>query len=204
MRYFDIHTHKKTENAIYNMLQSENYEGLFSVGIHPWYINNTSFSVDELLDVLENQTPVAIGECGLDKVVDVDFKLQEDVFKKQIELATQFKKPLIIHCVRAYQECLLALKGFDGNVLFHGFNKGEQLLSQVLKRKNIYVSVGEKVFDERFRSVIKQIPLDRVFLESDDSVRTIESIYIEYSKIQQIPLDELMEVIEVNRQRFFS
>ena len=68
---------------------------------------------------------LAIGECGLDKACDTNFKLQQQVFTTQVNWANEIKKPLIIHCVRAYGEVLSLLQKNNNKVpvIFHGFNK---------------------------------------------------------------------------------
>ncbi len=52
------------------------------------------------------QNCFAIGECGLDSLVPIDQKIQEDVFVKQINIANEVKKPIIVHCVRKFYEVI--------------------------------------------------------------------------------------------------
>ena len=83
----------------------------YSIGIHPWYIKEDR--IDEELKIIEEKlqtkTCLAIGECGLDKRIDISLEQQTIVFEKQLALAEKYKKPVVIHCVAAYQE-VIAIK----------------------------------------------------------------------------------------------
>ena len=203
MTYFDIHTHRMNPRAIYNTCKSPNEEMMCSVGIHPWFIKDVELQLDVLEEVLEEGTPLAVGECGLDKVCDTDWGLQVRVFRQQIVLATKYSKPIIVHCVRAYQECLLELRDFEGCILFHGFNKSKELLVQLIKRENVFISFGEKVFDPGFKSVIEACELSRVFLETDDADIHIEEVYTSFAETRSLSIPELKAQIELNRKQFF-
>lgn len=113
MNYFDAHTHtfSKEENVLSVVNKypvSENFSHRFSIGIHPWFIKvktlNTQFTVLE--EKIQHKNCLAIGECGLDKLTEVDFQTQKEVFVTQIQLSEKYKKPLIIHCVKAHQEII--------------------------------------------------------------------------------------------------
>lgn len=80
-------------------------------------------------NIASRNTLVAIGECGLDKVCKTDFVLQQEVFAAHIILANKLKKPLVLHCVKAYDEIIkmLSLHKNLVHVIFHGFNKNPLL-----------------------------------------------------------------------------
>ena len=145
----DIHTHsteksenvKKHFNVIVKLSEHENAESddltaydYLSVGIHPWYIE--ADRIKEQYELLESYLGLAqvrfLGEIGLDKIKGPDFKIQQEVFIKQIRLAERFKKPVIIHCVRAFNELLGIQKLIKPKVpmIIHGFNKKKEVVAK--------------------------------------------------------------------------
>ena len=150
MLYIDIHTHKQHSKtaSIVNCLSNFSQlpaSGFYSVGIHPWYINKeTEKQFIELTAISQQAKVLAIGECGLDKVCKTDFALQQPYFIKQIQLAHTLHKPLIIHCVRAYNEVMqiLAQQKVQVPVIFHGFNKKNNALAQELIAKGYYLQTS--------------------------------------------------------------
>src|SRR5690606_33774145 len=126
--YVDIHTHQLQANEntfqLLNCIigEEEFSNQICSVGIHPWYVHEDR---DGQFGILKRHTAdknvLAIGECGLDKITDTTWQTQIEVFEKQILLAQELQKPLIIHCVRAYHEVFHNLKvnQVAGPVMFH-------------------------------------------------------------------------------------
>ena len=123
--YVNIHSHQIHSEqqvlAIHNLFAHEPVpeEGLFSIGWHPWYLND--FETTEIFKVLEEKAVlsqiVAIGETGLDKAITIDWNKQTDVFRFHVEIANKLQKPLIIHCVRAYSELIKFKKEFKASVV---------------------------------------------------------------------------------------
>ncbi len=126
MTYFDFHHHHiQRENGIYNLRFNETPPfGLFSAGIHP---NDAGRNIPNQFDWLEeiskHKNCVAIGECGLDGIIDVNDSIQEDVFYRQIELANERNKPLIIHCVRRFSQLIPLKKKAKVPMIVHGLTK---------------------------------------------------------------------------------
>ena len=114
MDYIDFHTHniykRKNVFPIYNVEAGAVIlpEGYFSMGIHPWYINKATLNKQyEQIKQLNTQPGfVMIGECGLDKHCPTPYDLQKEVFEKQIGISEEIGKPLIIHCVKSYNEII--------------------------------------------------------------------------------------------------
>ena len=173
---FDTHTHFNP-SGLYDI--SENYfqeklPAFFSVGIHPKAAKNAVFDIVRTL--AEKENCLAIGECGFDKFSPFTLKEQEEVFLWQVRLAKLLKKPLIIHCVRLFNEVLRVLKAekFSQPVIFHGFNANAQTVSQLLKFPKVYFSLSERQLSGN-SSVVKsltEIPLERILLESDTDENT--------------------------------
>ena len=80
----------------------------FSAGLHPWHADQISLETlsARLKECLVSPDLVAIGETGLDKVCKTAMNLQKDVFEFQLEIASRIHKPVIIHCVRAWDELI--------------------------------------------------------------------------------------------------
>lgn len=112
--FLNTHTHHLSHQSdvleLYNQFPNElNLNAkIYSIGIHPAYINSTT--IDEEIDLINHhildKNCLAIGEIGLDKLCETDFNLQIEVFEKQIKIAEENQLTIIIHSVRAYQEIL--------------------------------------------------------------------------------------------------
>lgn len=148
---------------------------------------------------------LAIGECGLDKVTTTPFDLQQQVFIQQIQWASQIQKPLIIHCVRAYDEVLQLLKAYQPGVpvIFHGFNKSVQLAQQVIHAAH-YLSFGEALQKENIQKTFGELPIEKLFLETDDSDLSIKEIYQLAAKARSISEESLSLQLQKNIVRVFG
>jgi len=201
MNYFDFHHHKKNlPLGIYNMdLTDKIPDSLYSVGIHPKDIRSDAIA-EQLHWLKENITEncFAIGECGLDSLVSIDQKIQEDVFLKQIEISNEVKKPMIIHCVRKFYEVISFRKKANEAMIIHGFNKKESIAHDLLK-KNFYLSFGKAVlYNLSLQNTLKVTPLNRIFLETDSEDFEIATLYEKVAEIKGISLYTLSEQIVEN------
>lgn len=176
----------------------------FSHGIHPWDAASSEFS-SIFLEQLILPNCLAIGEIGLDKLNGPDLKKQIQVFEKQIELSEKLNLPAIIHCVKAWNELKLIKRRFNPSQtwVFHGFSK-RNILEDVLF-EGLYVSFGEAMLSNpKLLDAASKVPLDKLFLETDDSNISIETIYIEFAQAKQITLQELKEIQFNNFKRVFK
>ncbi|HBM15490.1 MAG TPA: hydrolase TatD [Lentisphaeria bacterium] len=209
MIYFDVHTHKYSyqKNVIVILFSlSRGDEHFCSIGIHPWDVNITSAEQIPLIDTMAYKSKVlAIGEIGLDKVCLADFQLQKEYFSKQLEIAQKHNKPIIIHCVKAYEEILFLLKDFKFPVIMHGFNRGYEMAKQLIG-KDFYLSFGKVLFDEKSKTIdaFEKAPLDRIFLETDESELDIKNIYERAAEIKKVELNVIIEKIECNFRKVFN
>lgn len=201
MEFFDFHHHSQQKLGIYNLNLYENAtNSWFSAGIHP---KDASFEQEnELLSWLNNvaidKNCVAIGECGLDSLVSNFSNVQEYFFEKQISLANDLKKPLIIHCVRKFYEVIGFQKKSKQPMIIHGFNKKESIAKDLLKH-NFYLSFGKAVLENlSLQKIVEETPINKLFLESDDAQFPIENLYQKTSEIKKIPIDVLIKQIQEN------
>jgi Tat protein secretion system quality control protein TatD with DNase activity len=95
---------------------------------------------------------VAIGECGLDRNIDLPLDIQTSIFKRHIELAETLQKPLVIHCVRAFSELIALKKNTKSTVpwIIHGFHKKEEVFQQLLKH-DFYFSFGAAMRSRQYQ-----------------------------------------------------
>jgi TatD DNase family protein len=215
MQYLNIHTHLSTENpdeiSVQNFILGQDEvlpNGLFSAGIHPWYLGeNVDFLLEELQEIVQKKHCFAIGECGLDCNIDADFGLQTQVFTQQIQLAESLSKPLIIHCVRAFSELIALKKKLKVKVpmLVHGFNNNSQICEQLIKN-GFYISLGSALLksDSNASKVINKIPIEQLFLETDDKDCTIETIFIAASGHLGLEISQLQALMLENFSSFKS
>jgi TatD DNase family protein len=214
MQFINIHTHKSANHPdvldLLNQYPNELDETVayYSIGIHPWYIVKERIETDlEMIDQkLTTENCLAIGECGLDKRTEVPFELQEFVFERQLLLAEKHQKPVIIHCVAAFQE-VIALKkklGITVPMIIHGFSKNQQVAKQLLDN-GFYISFGKYLIkNPDLEAVFKSIPNGRFFLETDTIEETIEMVYVLAAKYKNITIDELQQLISSNFKNVFN
>lgn len=173
----DVHTHDALadETAIYNILPTDfsNFqfkkEHFYSTGIHPWFIDNIDLQISQLQSILKKHNNILlIGECGIDKLKGPNLNIQEAVFKKHLALAKTFQKPIIIHCVKAYQEVLKIIQAekFSLPFVFHGFTKSIELAKQIVAAGGS-ISLNFKMENEKKQMYLEALPKERVFFESD-------------------------------------
>lgn len=180
----------------------------FSVGIHPWFINKDKIE-EELLIIekkLQHKNCFAVGECGLDKITETDFELQKTVFRKQVLLSEKYKKPLIIHCVKSYQEIMQLKNTLKPNQIWilHGFNKNLQVAQSVLKN-DVILSFGAAIINnKKLQEVIAEIPINNILLETDNAEIEIKEIYQKVASLKNIEVLELQQKIKENFTKIFK
>ncbi|MGZ4089342.1 MAG: TatD family hydrolase [Bacteroidia bacterium] len=190
-------------------LDSSDKPNYYSYGLHPWYIEE--FAYEEQLRKLEIKADekrcIAIGECGLDKLSKVDFELQEKVFIEQIRIANYYRKPMIIHCVKAFNELVncLNLNNNEVPVIIHGFNNNENI-ARVLLTHGCYFSFGKALlgYESNAAKALKNIGRKNFFLETDDADISIKYIYRRASEILGIDEEILKQQIESNFEAIFK
>ena len=214
MQYFNLHTHQFTNQAevleLVNQYPQEFDAAIpfYSIGIHPLYIDNNRLEND--FQVLEQKLALpqclALGECGLDKRSETSFSLQQSVFEKQLVLAEKYRKPVVIHCVAAFQELIEIKKRLNVTVpmLIHGFSKKEPLAKQLFDT-GFYFSFGKNLLQNPdLKSVFMSIPNDRFFLETDTIEEGIQDVYALAAKYKNSDIEDLKQIIKVNYKTVFD
>lgn len=206
--FVNIHTHSHQNEGIYilngNDFSHKNY--YYSIGIHPNESENTNFEVD----IFEKQTThlncIAMGECGLDKNISVPFAHQITLFRKQIAISEKNQLPVVIHCVKSWNEILEIKKELNPKQpwIYHGFRK-LNLVESVLK-SGCYISIGTAIiYEHKLQQAIQNIPLEKLFLETDDdALHSIQEVYASVAKLKNISIDELQTQILLNFKVVFK
>lgn len=203
--FFNVHSHRHDdENVTLFQGRIGVVDKWHSIGIHPWDVHRTDLSKN-FSEQLNLPKCLAIGEIGLDKIKGSDLKIQIQVFEKQIELSEKLNLPVIIHCVKAWNELKLIKRQLKPTQtwIFHGFSK-TTILEEVLS-EGLFVSFGEAIIkNPKLLEASINVPLEKLFLETDDSNISIETIYSEFAKAKQITLQELKEIQFNNFKRVFK
>jgi TatD DNase family protein len=203
MIFYDIHSHKSSENddvitiysidlglqrnAVFSTEEVKNRPlELFSAGIHPWHPDASKILELKALAKLKNV--VAIGEAGLDKLKN-DFEIQKQLFEIQVQIAEETGKPMIIHCVRAWNELLEMKRRFKPSVtwIIHGF-RGNAVLASQLMNNGLYLSFGKNFHPEALK---KAWEMKRLLIETDDNDVDIREVYDNIAEILSLSISEL-------------
>ena len=210
--FINIHTHSQIFDAhleLVNLfLEKNDRVKYYSYGLHPWHIDaNYKDDLEHLQEISHEKGCLAIGECGLDKESKVDFELQKKVFIEQVKLANKLKKPLIIHCVKAFNELINCLNHNNNQVpvIIHGFNNSDNI-AKVLVSEGYYFSFGKAMlgYESNAAKVIKTIGRKRFFLETDDKDLSIKYVYLKAGELLGVN-DEIIQLqIEENFKTVFK
>lgn len=208
--YVNIHTHQVIDNeSIIKIINDFGEEKiLHSYGIHPWDAASFQAKHAEVEESQEKMSDVSfIGEVGLDKIHKESFHEQEEIFYRMIRLSETYKKVTVIHCVKAYSEIIEFRKKTKATMpwIIHGFNSSVETARQLLSH-GIYISLGDILYRNENQAVklLKDIPCDRLFLETDVSGRDIRDIYSRAATLAGCETDFLCKQIFDNFNKIFT
>jgi len=216
--YIDIHTHDEAASGpgIFSVMslmahEPDRPENISSVawtfGIHPWFLTESTHNhqIAVVLETAGNPSVIAIGEAGFDKLKGASPDLQRIAFEEQVAIAEEHNKPVVIHCVRAWEELFRAHKRLKPSLpwLVHGFRGNKDLAAQLIS-KNMFLSFWFNfIIRSEAAKLIKSLPAERIFLETDGSGVDIKDIYTKVSADLDITVDKLKKVIYKNYYDFF-
>jgi len=216
--YIDIHTHGSGVipgiYAIENLMAHEERTPAdmparpCTYGIHPWHLNQKTLDrlTAKVRSVASSPALVAIGEAGFDKLRGPDIEIQSRAFETQVIISEEIRKPLVIHCVRAWDELLPAHKRLRPKMpwLIHGF-RGNTALATQLILKGMYLSFWfDFIIRPESSKLLKSLPNERIFLETDGADIDIRAIYDKVAGDLGMSVDELKKVFLRNFNEFFS
>lgn len=194
-----------------------------AVGIHPLELGEQK--IDDLINELDemvnsNENVVAIGECGLDFSAPHDAKKQEIFFRGQISVALKHDKPIIVHSRKAADETLKILSIYkDLRGVIHCYSGGKKRIKQFLDLPGTFCFGvdGNLTYEEGLVEVVKNIPKDRLILETDSPELTpiphrgeknypeyVKFIYEKVANIWQMSFEETEKIIDGNARKLFG
>jgi TatD DNase family protein len=142
-------------------------------GLHPWYVDERSGHWLEILESTLMTVPAGVGEIGLDRWIESrNETAQEEVFRAQLDLARRLRRPVMIHCLKAwgwFLEVMKSEKELPCGFLLHACGGPVEFI-EPLAAMGACFSFGGNVSDERKarrQAAFKAVPLDHLLLETD-------------------------------------
>lgn len=201
---------------------AEKYSYIYATaGIHPQNVTKDIpiNYIEQLAQYLKHPKVVAVGEIGLEYHYDIPKELQIPVVKNQLALAKDFNIPMVFHDREAHQDTLNILKEYRPKGIVHCFSGSVEMLREVLKL-GLSISLGGAVTFKNAKTpveVAKEVPLDRLLLETDAPYMTpvpfrgkrCTSEYIIHTatriaEIKNISVQELLNITKENTLRLFN
>lgn len=178
LRFSDIHTHTPGRPDSVLSISSYDVEQVlsankageapqhYSLQLHPWHVRSAA-DIDAFIEkaraLADDPCLVAIGECGLDGLCETPAELQRQAFEAALDVADELGKPVVIHCVRMWQEMLVLTHGHRSEMIVHGFRKGPELAEQLVKA-GFSISIGKRYNPD----ILQVVPAERLYHETDE------------------------------------
>lgn len=144
-----------------------------AVGVHP-HLASSAGDLAWLADLVRDERVVAVGECGLDYHYDFSPRdVQRDVFSRQLELAAQTHKPIIIHCRESEDDLVEHLRRYyarERRAVVHCFTGAYDFGKALIDEFDVYLGIGGAVTfkkAEALHDAAARLPLERLVLETD-------------------------------------
>jgi TatD DNase family protein len=207
--FIDIHTHKFYDDGTIFLYSRSLWRDpeppagtLFSAGMHPW--NASVGDLDAVLEYLEAAPLAAVGEVGLDYATEIPREVQNEVFRRQLEVAEKRGLPVVIHCVRAFYDVISQLKEHDLRaVVFHGFTGSPQEAAEAVKR-GYYLSFNERsLASPKTVESLRQVPVASIFAETDTASEHVSKVYEMIAEARGVAVGQLKPAIADNFNRIF-
>jgi TatD DNase family protein len=209
--------------AMYSLEASYPDNMFLMTGLHPTHVKkNYLEELSHIEDQLKVREFVAIGEIGIDLYWDRStLKLQQKVFRTQIQFAKQYDLPVVIHCRDAFDEVFHVLEEEKGSDLFGIFHCFTGNLDQALKAisYNMKLGIGGVVTFKNggIDRFLNKIALEHIVLETDSPYlspvpfrgKRNESSYIlnvleKLSDLYEIPIDKIASITTENSKSIFK
>jgi len=191
-----------------------------ALGLHPSNVlQMRSEEIEHALAFIEENAAkcIAIGETGLDfKHAETELQRvkQRELFTKQIELAKELDKPIIVHSRMARAECVKLLAEYNAEkVLMHWFVASDKLLQKVIKLE-YFISIGPSIlFNAHVRKFLEKVPIENLLLETDAPVSYngkraepfwIRSVAEKAASVLQLEFEEIKSETGKNFSKLFK
>jgi TatD DNase family protein len=216
--FINVHTHGAGPEpgiwSVETLMAHENRvpdhaDGLaYVTGIHPWNLTSENYDsqIAYIKRTIRNDTVIALGEAGFDRLRGPEMSLQRKAFEEQVAISESYGKPVVIHCVKAWEDLLDSYRRIGPSLpwLIHGFHGKKELASSLLS-KGMYLSFWfDFIVRPEAASLVSALPLNRIFLETDGSQTGIRDIYTKVSAHLGLTVEELKRQIFHNYCEFFN
>ena len=182
----------------------------FALGIHPWFINDHQiFDLYSLEVKIEDEKPVAVGDCGLDYIKVKDRNKQRFFFDEQVALATRFDLPLIIHSVQATEDVIDLLKSYSkSRGVIHAYS-GSVKEAEILMKMSFLFGFSHNLSNPhayKLHDIVKFLPLESILIETDDLKNSDELIQVaeRVARIKKITVEKVIEQCDQNACKLFN
>ena len=204
---------------------TEQYSFIYgALGVHPdevGELNEETFSW--LREQLKRPKIVAIGEIGLDYYWDKEKReVQKEWFIRQLRLAGELKKPVVIHSREAAADTMEILKAEVTDEIsyeMHCYSYSPEMAREYLKM-GFYLGIGGVLTfknAKKLKEVVEEAPIERLLLETDcpylapvpnrgkrNDSTNIHYVAEELAKIKGITAEEVIRITEENAKRFYK
>lgn len=200
---------------------AKKYDFIYAViGVHPIDIAEYDEEIEKELELLAKDSKVvAIGEIGLDYHWMTEPKeIQQERFRRQLELAKRLNKPVVIHTRDAMEDTVNILKEYPNITgVIHCYPGSLETAKQLVDR--FYLGIGGTLTfknSKKIVEVVKNIPLDRIVIETDCPYLTPEPfrgkrnepIYVEYiakkiAEIKEITVEDVAKITTENAEKLY-
>ena len=164
------------ESSKKSLALSEKYDSVFATtGYHPHEAKLAPKDyLDKMKDLLEKPKVIAVGEIGLDYYYEhSDKKVQIKVFREQLELAKELNMPTIIHNRESDDDLYQNIKESNINKgVIHCYSSDVKYANKLFELGLIVSFTGIVTFSKTLQEVVKEIPIDKIMLETDSPYLT--------------------------------
>jgi len=161
------------ESSLETAALAETYGQIYgAVGVHPHDAKTYDDRVEgELSRLLERERVLGVGEIGLDFYRDLSPRdVQREVFRRQLALADEHDKPVVIHCRDAFDDVVSVLreKGKRRKGIFHAFS-GDAAMAREVLALGFHLGIGGVVTfkNSRLSQTVAGLPPKALVLETD-------------------------------------
>jgi TatD DNase family protein len=209
------------ESSYKSIKLAEKYDLIFATaGYHPHESKEThKHYLKELEELLNHEKVVALGEIGLDFFYKhSDEKIQIEVFEEQLELAKSLNIPCVVHNRDSDNQLLKSINNTNNrNGVIHCFASNLELANKLINLNYHLSFTGLITFAKELNEVIKNIPFDKIMIETDSPYLTpiphrgkrnepymVKYIAKEIAKIKNITIDEVANQTSKTAKAFFG
>ncbi len=185
-----------------------------AIGYHPWDIKEENTGECLAFIWAHIRDCVAIGEVGLDYKAKINKNIQKEVFRSILEIASKYKKPVILHCRYSHKTVYQMIKeaGIESAV-FHWYTGTIDLLSEIIESGYFISATPALTYSPLHQEAIRVAPLERILLETDTPVvyrgkesrpKDVRTTLEHMARIKKIGIGEIAHQTTKNACQFFG